>query len=118
MQEDEQLRTQRDRLEGKSLSMDQVVQIGQAIEHAMKTRKEGIIKVFQTTLNPLAVEVVENDVLTDTMIYNAAYLIPWDSETHFGEHVEQLDQQFEDRLKIRYNNFTAPYNFAQVDDRE
>jgi Gas vesicle synthesis protein GvpL/GvpF len=96
--------------------MDQIVQIGQAIEQAMGDRKQSIINLFQTTLNGLAHEVVENDVLTDAMIYNAAYLIPWDTEPQFGEQVEQLDQQFESRLKIRYNNFTAPYNFAQVHD--
>ncbi|MDX2214498.1 MAG: GvpL/GvpF family gas vesicle protein [Oculatellaceae cyanobacterium bins.114] len=116
MQEDEELRVKRDRLEGKSLSMDQIVQIGQAIEQAIKDRKQAIISLFQTTLNPLAIEIVENDVLTDTMIYNAAYLIPWDTEPHFGEQVELLDQEFEGRLKIRYNNFTAPYNFAQARD--
>lgn len=114
LQEDEGLQAERDRLEGKSLSMDQVVQIGQAIEQAMTTRKQNIIKVFQETLNSLAVEVVENDVMTDAMIYNAAYLIPWDEETHFNHQVEALDQQFDERLRIRYNSFTAPFNFAQL----
>jgi hypothetical protein len=65
-------------------------------------------------LNPLAVEILENDVLTDTMIYNTAYLIDWDSESQFSEQVEALDRQFENRLRIRYNNFTAPFNFAQL----
>ncbi|HEY9624344.1 MAG TPA: GvpL/GvpF family gas vesicle protein [Crinalium sp.] len=116
MQEDEKLRVERDRLEGQSLSMDQVVRIGQSIERAIETRKQGIIEVFQTTLNPLAVEVVENDLMTDTMIYNAAYLIPWDEEPHFGEQVETLDQKFEGRLRIRYNSFTAPFNFAQLEN--
>jgi hypothetical protein len=116
MQEKEDLREERDRLEGKSLSMDQVVRIGQAIEQAMDVRKQGIITVFQSTLNPLAVEVVENDLLTDTMIYNAAYLIPWDDEPQFSEQVESLDQKFDGRLRIRYNNFTAPFNFTQLGD--
>jgi hypothetical protein len=49
------------------------------------------------------------------MIYNAAYLIPWDQETDFAAAIEALDGEFEDRLRIRYNNFTAPYNFAQLD---
>jgi len=51
---------------------------------------------------------VENDPLTPDMIYNAAYLIAWESESTFGERVEVLDSRFEDRLRIRYNNFTAP----------
>jgi hypothetical protein len=50
------------------------------------------------------------------MIYNAAYLIPWDDEPQFGEQVEQLDQKFDSRLKIRYNNLTAPYNFARLEE--
>ncbi|TVQ18249.1 MAG: protein gvpF/L [Leptolyngbya sp. DLM2.Bin15] len=115
MAEHEDLRAERDRLMGKSLSMDQVIQIGQAIDEAMGDRKQAVIKTFQDALNPLAAEVVENDPLTDTMIYNAAYLIPWDEEPAFGDRVEELDQTFDDRLRIRYNNFTAPFNFAQLD---
>lgn len=115
MEENESLRVQRDSLEGKNLSMDEVVRIGQAIERAMDDRKQGIIQKFQTVLNALATEVVENDPLTSTMIYNAAYLIPWEAEPEFSHQVEVLDQEFDERLKIRYNNFTAPYNFAQFD---
>ena len=52
--------------------------------------------------------------MTEEMIYNAAYLIPWDSESNFSEKVQAIDQKFGDRLRIRYNNFTAPYTFAQL----
>lgn len=114
MAENDDLRAERDRLEGTTLSMDQVIRIGQSIEQEMEARKQGIIEIFQEALNPLAIELVENDALTDAMIYNAAYLIPWDDEPAFGEVVETLDQQFDSRLKIRYNNLTAPYNFAQL----
>ncbi len=113
--ENPQLQEQRDRLEGKPLSMDEVIAIGQTLEQSMQTRQQSIVTAFQTSLNPLALEIVENDLLTDTMIYNAAYLISWDTETLFAEKIEELDQQFTDRLRIRYNNFTAPYNFAKLD---
>ena len=115
MAENAELRAERDRLEGKQLSMDQVVDIGQAIETAMTDRKDEVIEAFRQHLNGLAVEVLENDPLTDAMIYNAAYLIPWEDESKFSQAIEALDGQFEDRLRIRYNNFTAPYNFAQLD---
>lgn len=114
MQENDTLRAERDLLEGKTLSMDEIVRIGQSIEQAMEARKQGIIELFQHSLSPMATEVVENDVLTDNMIYNAAYLINWDNEHQFSEHVEALDHKFENRLRIRYNNFTAPFNFAQL----
>ncbi|WP_416668120.1 gas vesicle protein GvpF [Egbenema bharatensis] len=114
MQENAALQAERDRLEGKNLSMDQIVKIGQAIERAIAARKQAIIGAIQETLNPLAIEVIENDPLGEDMIYNTAYLIPWDTEPHFSEQVEALDRQFDSRLRIRYNHLTAPFNFAQL----
>ncbi|MEH2367823.1 GvpL/GvpF family gas vesicle protein [Nostoc sp.] len=108
------LKTERDKLVGQPLSMERVIQIGQVIEQGMSDRKQSIIDVFKSTLNSIAIEVVENTPQVDTMIYNSAYLIPWEAESQFSEHVEALDRQFENRLRIRYNNFTAPYNFARL----
>jgi hypothetical protein len=115
MSENDELRQERDRLEGKTLSMEEVVEIGQAIEQAMDDRKQSIIQAFQSALDASAVDVIENDPMTDAMIYNAAYLIDWDSEPDFSEKVNALDAQFDERLRIRYNNFTAPFNFAQIE---
>lgn len=113
--ENPELQAQRDNLEGKNLSMDEVVSIGQEIERSLQARKQSIIDTFRAALNSVAAEVVENDTLTAAMIYNAAYLIAWESEPDFGAIVEEIDQSFSDRLKIRYNNFTAPYNFSQLE---
>lgn len=112
--EDEKLRCDRDALKGKTLSMDETIRIGQAIERALQIRQQQIIQAFQEKLNSIAIEVVENDLLSETMIYNCAYLIPGEVEPQFSELVEQLDEQFDRRLRIRYNNFTAPFNFAQL----
>jgi Gas vesicle synthesis protein GvpL/GvpF len=114
LQQNEDLRRQRDRLEGQPLSMDQVVRIGQVIEQAMGDRRATIAATCQALLNPLALAVQENEPLGEAMIYNAAYLIDWDDEPAFAQAVEALDRQFEDRLRLRYNNFTAPFNFAQL----
>lgn len=114
MQSNPSLKEKRDALEGQALSMDQIIQIGQMIEAALERRKETVIEAFRSELNSLAVEVVESAMLREGMIYNAAFLIPWESEPKFGETVEKIDQKFGDRLRIRYNNFTAPYTFAQL----
>lgn len=115
MEENQNLRERRDRLEGKPLSMDSVIAIGREIEAAILNRKENIISTFQDSLDPLALEQVENEPMTSLMIYNAAYLIPWNSEPKFSHKIEEIDDHFNQRLRIRYNNFTAPYNFAQLD---
>ncbi|MBW4607122.1 MAG: GvpL/GvpF family gas vesicle protein [Hassallia sp. WJT32-NPBG1] len=108
------LKKKRDALEGKALSQSEIIEIGKLIENGLQLRKQAVINVFRSELNALAEEFVENDPMTEEMIYNAAYLIPWDSESNFSEKVEAIDQKFGDRLRIRYNNFTAPYTFAQL----
>ena len=114
LEHNEPLRRQRDRLEGRQLSMDEVIRIGQAIETALTHHQDQIIQACRDSLNPLGLEVVENDTQTESMIYNAAYLIEWDREPEFSEAIEALDRHFEHRLRLRYNNFTAPYNFAHL----
>ncbi|BAY64876.1 Gas vesicle synthesis protein GvpL/GvpF [Calothrix brevissima NIES-22] len=109
-----ELKQKRDRMEGKNLSMDEVIEIGQLIEANLKLRKESVIQAFFNELKPLAHDVIESEPMTEEMIYNAAFLIPWDNESQFSERVEVVDRQFGNRLRIRYNNFTAPYTFAQI----
>ncbi len=109
------LREQRDALANQNLSMDQVIIIGQAIEQALGDWQEKIITAFEAALAPLAVATAENELLTNAMIYNGAYLIPWEAEPEFSDRVEALDREFDQRLRIRYNNFTAPYNFARLE---
>lgn len=110
----ESLRQQRDRLEGRQLTMDEIIRIGQQIESALREHQSTIIQWVQEHLNPLSVQMLENDLQTESMIYNAAYLIEWDRESEFSQQVDDLDRSFENRLRLRYNNFTAPYNFARL----
>ncbi|WP_392535982.1 GvpL/GvpF family gas vesicle protein [Nostoc sp. C117] len=114
MESHQDLKQKRDQMEGKALSMEEVIHIGQLIETNLASRKESIIQVFFDELKPLADEIIENDPMTEDMIYNAAFLIPWEQESIFSEQVEAIDQKFGERLRIRYNNFTAPYTFAQI----
>jgi hypothetical protein len=112
--ENPSLKAKRDAMMGKALSIEEVIEIGQMIEQGLQQRQDAVIEVFRDELNPLAESVVENETLTDEMIYNTAYLIPWEQESQFSQTVEAIDHKFSDRLRIRYNNFTAPYTFAQL----
>jgi len=113
--ENDPLRERRDRLKGRALSMDETIAIGQDIERAMQQRQAEVVDAFRSALDPLASDTRDNDLMSEQMILNTAFLIPWDSEAQFGDRVEALDKQFEPRLKIRYNNFTPPYNFAETE---
>ena len=113
--EDQGLQKRRESLMGKMLSMDEAIAIGQELEGAIEDRKQIIIDAFLTTLQPLSHEYVEGELLTKSMIYNGSFLIDWDKEPAFSASVENLDKQFENRLRIRYTDFTAPSNFVDVD---
>lgn len=114
MQSNPDLKQQRDQMAGKELSMEEVIHIGQLIESNLAARKETVIQAFLNELKPLANEVIESELMTEDMIYNAAFLIPWEKESLFSQRVEAIDKKFGERLRIRYNNFTAPYTFAQI----
>lgn len=114
LDENPNLKQQRDAMTGKPLGLDEVVQIGQALEQLLEQRRQTIMNTFVEALSPLSCDRVEGDLLTENMAYNGAYLIDWDLEPEFAHRVEQLDQHFQGRLRIRYNNFTAPYNFARL----
>ncbi|MCL2926556.1 MAG: GvpL/GvpF family gas vesicle protein [Trichodesmium sp. MAG_R01] len=127
LENDKDLKDERDSLKDKKLTMDEVIQIGQKVEKGLNERKQNIIEIFQETLNKMAIEVIENEVQTEKMIYNAAYLIPWDQEEDFSEKVETIDSKLSELGKegklgenftIRYNNFTAPYNFARIKQQD
>jgi Gas vesicle synthesis protein GvpL/GvpF len=114
LEENSNLKAKRDSLQGKALRMEEVIDIGQMIEMALEQKKEQIINSFRAALNPLAKDILEGETMTADMIYNCAYLIDWEQEESFSYKVEEVDQKFGDRLRIRYNNFTAPYSFAQI----
>jgi len=112
--EDPVLHQKREALMGKILSLDEAIAIGQELESALLERQQLIISTFLETLQPLSCDYIEGDLLTENMLYNAAFLIDWHQEPEFAIAVENLDAKFNHRLRIRYNNFTAPYNFVQL----
>jgi hypothetical protein len=115
LEENPELKAKRDSLVEKILSMDEAIAIGQELEANLEQRQQEIINTFKNNLQPLSHEYVENDPMTEDMLYNAAFLIDWDKEPQFAQLVEALDQKFGDRLRIRYNDFTAPFNFVKLE---
>jgi Gas vesicle synthesis protein GvpL/GvpF len=115
LEENQPLKQKRESLIGKTLSMDEAIDIGQELESGLEARQQDIIASFLFLLRPLSNEYVEGELLTENMLYNASFLIDWDKEEEFATAVEQLDQQFDQRLRIRYNNFTAPFNFSNLE---
>lgn len=114
LEENPTLKQQRDAMTGAPLGLDAVVRIGQALEELLESRRQRIARAVMETLQPLCHDQVEGELLTENMAYNGSFLILWEDESRFAQKVEDLDRQFQGRLRIRYNNFTAPYNFTRL----
>lgn len=112
--QDPVLSAKRASLSGKILSMDEAIAIGQELETALEKRQQLIVNTFLGELLPLCEEYVAGELLTDNMVCNYAFLIKMEQEPEFADAVEKLDQYFEKRYRIRYNNFTSPYNFVSI----
>ncbi|GAB4215142.1 MAG: hypothetical protein OHK0012_14610 [Synechococcales cyanobacterium] len=112
--ENPDLKQRRDQMAGSPLSLDAVVRIGQELEQLLEDRRTFIAQSFIQALTPFTVDRVEGELLTENMACNLAFLIEWDDEPQVAQQVEHLDHLFQGRLRIRYNNFTAPYNFARL----
>jgi len=115
LEQDEALKRKREALSGKILTMDEAIAIGRELENALEQRQQLIINTFLRELVPLCHEYVEGELLTDNMLFNAAFLIDWDKEPEFAHKVQALDEFFAKRYRIRYNDFTAPYNFVSLE---
>jgi len=114
LEENPALKARRDEMAGTPLGLDAVVEIGQALEQMLEQRRQHIAQTFTAALGSLASDRVEGELLTENMAYNSSFLINWEDEPAFAQKVEELDRAFQGRLRIRYNNFTAPYNFAKL----
>lgn len=114
LEENPALKARRDEMAGAPLGLDALVEIGRALEQLLEQRRQRIAQTFTAALSPLASDRVEGDLLTENMAYNGSFLINWEDEPVFAQKVEELDQTFQGRLRIRYNNFTAPYNFVKL----
>lgn len=108
------LQQRRDALKGRPLTMDEAIDLGQNLEALLTGHQRFISQNFLDTLTPLSHEYAPGELLTENMILNAAFLIDNSREPEFAEAVERLDEQFERRIRIRYNNCTAPYNFVAL----
>ncbi|NJK63286.1 MAG: GvpL/GvpF family gas vesicle protein [Synechococcaceae cyanobacterium SM2_3_1] len=114
LEEHPDLKQRRDAMVGAPLGLDAVVQIGHELEQLLERRRSQIAQTFMQALGLLSSDQVTGDLLTENMAFNGSFLIPWEEEPRFSRKVEELDQQFQGRLRIRYNNLSAPYNFARL----
>lgn len=90
------------------------IQLGEAVEAALQQRREQETAAIMSRLRPLAVDVVENQLIDDMMVLNAAFLVAQNQVAALRNAVDTLRQSEAGRLIIKFAGPFAPYNFVRL----
>ncbi|WP_101296552.1 GvpL/GvpF family gas vesicle protein [Halegenticoccus soli] len=57
----------------------------------------------------------DDDLYSDRLVLNRAYLVERDGEEAFGDAVEAIREDYGETLRVQYNGPWAPYNFVDIE---
>jgi len=90
------------------------IRLGEMVKEALnRKRAREAAKILQP-LRRVAHSVRENEALGDRMVVNAAFLADKSKEPEFDQVVSKLDEQFGERVVLKYIGLAPPYNFVNI----
>jgi hypothetical protein len=114
--ENQAIRALRDNLLGRSLDQTYYdrIRLGEMVERIMWEKRTQDSDHILTYLRPLAERTVVNQVVTDRMVINGAFLVSKAQQATFDEAVKALDAEMGKRLIFKYVGPVPPYNFVNI----
>lgn len=88
--------------------------LGEMVRDALGRAKEADAAVILAPLRRLARRVVENNVVLDRMVVNAAFLVEGARQQDFDDAVANLDAELGNRIQLKYVGAVPPYNFVNI----
>jgi hypothetical protein len=90
----------------------QRIELGRMVEAALNAEKEKARWAALRTLKGLAEDCVINDNYGERMFLNASFLVDKNKEQEFSKKVDELNENFGERVKLKYVAGMPPFNFA------
>lgn len=90
------------------------IKIGKEISMYIEKKRQQILQPILNKLTPLSISYKENKLLGDKMILNNAFLINRENESVFDQKMNEIYEEYQDILKIKYSGPWAPYNFVNI----
>ena len=82
------------------------------VEAALNAEKEKAKTVALRTLKGLAEDYVVADNYGERMLLNASFLVDRNREPEIDKKVDELNESFEQRVKLKYVGGMPPFNFV------
>ena len=92
----------------------QRMKIGEMVEAALQQEKQIVEEDILNSLSPLAVEVKTNDPYGELMIINAAFLVEKEKEAEFDNQVQELGDEYGEKVKFKFVGTLPPFNFVNL----
>ncbi|MBI4336423.1 MAG: GvpL/GvpF family gas vesicle protein [Chloroflexi bacterium] len=96
-------------------TLEQRVQMGQMVKAALDRRRAQYRQRAVAHLAPLAVDMAQNALVSDSLVMNTAFLVPRARQQAFEEAIRQLDQRFMGHIAFRIIGPLPPYSFSTVE---
>lgn len=98
----------------KGLPLETKVEMGKLVKEALQRKKdEEGEKIFEA-LRRTAVDYRLNRTIGDEMFLNAAFLVNKGREKEFDNIMEDLDEEYKERIRFMYAGPLPPYNFVSL----
>lgn len=116
VRENDAIRKFRDSLEGKSPDQTyyERIRLGEAVEKALSEKRTQDEERIMSRIRPHVYSSRSNKTISERMVLNAAFLVDRPKEPTVDAAVDQLDQEFGERLMFKYVGPVAPYNFVNI----
>lgn len=113
---DERIQALRDQIVGTTpeQTYDIRIQLGELTNAAIERTREQDAAAILDALSPLAMDTRTNEVITDMMVLNAAFLVDKANVQAFASKVNTLNQSYGGRMSLQYAGPLPPYSFVSV----
>jgi len=95
-------------------SLEAKVEVGKLVEEALKEKKDKEAEKIEETLRRAAIDYKRNKTIGDEMFINGAFLIDRGREKEFDNIMEDLSEEYKDRIKFMYAGPLPPFNFVNI----
>jgi len=90
------------------------IRLGEMVEKAMDNKRVEDSERILDRLRPLVHRTRKNDIITDRMVLNSAFLLDAPAQPEFDAAVQSLDDEMGKRLIFKYVGPVPPYNFVEL----
>ena len=92
----------------------QRIELGTMVQEAMEEKRDADARRLALALSPLADRYETNKVLMDLMLLNASFLVQKSHVERFDRKVDELDEEYGERMKFNYVGPVPPFDFVEL----